>query len=350
MSLDAAFELARDDFRLVLDLRIEPGETVALVGPNGAGKSTVVRVVTGLERVTSGRVELDGRVLDDATTGIFVEPHERRIGTAFQEPLLFPHLDVAGNVAFRLPDRRSASAAQAVTTWLDRVGLSGFGERSVGQLSGGEARRVTIARALIGDPKLVVLDEPFAGLDVAVHAGVRRMLHEQMREYPAPRLLITHDAADAQALADRMFVLEGGRVTQRGTPDEIRQRPATRYVADLVGTNLLRGVARSGSVSIDGGLELTVADRSASGDVMLTVAPHALALHRDRPAGSPRNSWRSTVGGVHAIGDVVRVQLDAPVEMVADVTPGAVDDLDLAPGREVWVAVKATSLDVNPAD
>lgn len=342
--LTSHLQLRRDDFLLDLELAIESGETVAIVGPNGAGKSSTVRALTGLAPLTAGRIELGGRVLDDPAASVFVEPHERSIGTAFQDSLLFPHLNVRRNVGFRISDRNRHD--ELADDWLTRVGLDGFGDRRVRDLSGGEARRVSIARALIGEPELIILDEPFAGLDVDARAGLRRMLAEQMRHHRSARLLITHDPAEAHTLADRVVVIEQGTATQQGTPEDIRRRPATSYVANLVGVNLLRGQAAQGRVAIDESvLEVAVADRSLTGPVLLTVAPHAVALHGSAPSGSPRNSWPTTVVDLHRLGDVVRVHVEQPVPLVIDVTPGAVEELDIVPGRELWVAIKATSFD-----
>lgn len=332
------------DFRLAVQFDAKPGETVAVLGPNGAGKSTTVRALTGLEPLSSGRIELAGRVLDEPAIGVFVVPHERSIGTAFQDALLFPHLDVRANVGFGLERSQRDAAADAL---LARVGLAGFGPRTVDGLSGGEARRVAIARALAGDPDLVILDEPFAGLDVAARTGLRQLIAERRVDSGAPWLLITHDPTEARLLADRVVVLESGRVTQVGTPAEVQARPASRYVAELVGVNLFQGVAAAGRVSVGTtGIELTVVDQDLAGDVRLTVRPESVALHGDAPGGSPRNAWEARVGDVHRLGDLVRVHLDAPIPLVADVTPGAVSELGIAPGAAVWVAIKATSLDI----
>lgn len=343
--LEADITLARNGFEVGVQLDIAPGETVAIVGPNGAGKSSIVHALAGLDPVGRGQVTLGGRVLEAPDQGVFVAPHERRIGICFQDALLFPHLSVAENVGFRLI-AQGATVHSLVDTWLERVGLGGYGARRVAELSGGQARRVALARAMIGDPDLVVLDEPFAGLDIAVHAGLRRMLQERVAEHRAPHLLITHDPVDAQALADRMLVLEQGHVTQRGTPEEIRRRPSTPFVAELVGVNLLTGHATQGLVALEAGLELAVVDHSIAGDVTVTVPPQAISLHRERPVGSPRNAWVTTVASVHPVGGTVRVQLGNPAALIVDVTPGAVAELGIEPGREFWAAIKATSLEV----
>ena len=336
------------DLALGVEIEAEPGETVAIVGPNGAGKSSAVRALSGLLPLDAGHIHLGGRALDLPDENVFVPPHQRRIGTAFQDNLLFPHLRVRENVTFALKGRQ-ATSNQKADEWLERLGIAELGDRRVSELSGGQARRVAIARALVAASDLVILDEPFAGLDVTVRAALRRTLTEHLVDHQACRIVITHDPADAHTLADRMIVIEGGDVVQRGTPDEIRRRPNTAYVADLVGVNLLRGVARDGQVVIDQGvLTLSIADRTIEGAVRVTIAPHAVALYRDAPEGSPRNTWQAVVGALHQLGDVVRVYLDTPLPIVADVTLGAVRDLDIAPGHQLWAAVKATSFEISP--
>ena len=342
--LRAHLDVIVEGFHLQIEFDAQPGEMVAVLGPNGAGKSTPVRALTGLEPLQAGRLELAGRTLDAPTEGVFVVPHERSIGTAFQDALLFPHLNVRDNVGFGLDRSQRASVGDAL---LAEVGLAGFGSRSVDGLSGGEARRVAIARALAGDPDLVILDEPFAGLDVGARSGLRQLIAERRSDSDAPWLLITHDPTEARLLADRIVVLEAGRVTQIGTPAEVQAQPASHYVAELVGVNLFQGSARDGRVAVASTeIELTVVDQSLTGDVRLTVRPESVALHAGPPGGSPRNAWEARVGDVHRLGDLVRVHLDAPLPLVADVTPGAVSELGIASGATVWVAIKATSLDV----
>jgi molybdate transport system ATP-binding protein len=342
--LGADLDVTVEQFRLQAAFSAEPGETIAVLGPNGAGKSTTVRSLTGLAPMDAGRIELGGRVLDDPAAKTFVLPHERSIGTAFQDALLFPHLDVRDNVGFGLDRSQRGSAVDAL---LERVGLAGFGARSVDGLSGGEARRVAIARALAGDPDLVILDEPFAGLDVGARAGLRKLILERRADSDAPWLLITHDPTEARILADRVVVLEAGQVTQVGTPSEVQAQPASRYVAELVGVNLFEGVARAGRVTVGSAdVELTIVDSALTGEVRLTAPPESVALHASQPGGSPRNAWEARVAAVHRLGDLVRVHVDSPLPLVADVTPGAVTELDIAPGETVWVAIKATSFDV----
>jgi molybdate transport system ATP-binding protein len=339
--------LALGDLDLELALSVGDGEVVALLGPNGAGKTTALRAVAGLQPIDRGSIVLDGRVLDDPATGALVPPHERPIGIVFQDYLLFAHLSALENVAFGLRSRGvpRAEARRHAAGWLARVGLADRAGDRPRALSGGQAQRVALARALAIEPRLLLLDEPLAALDARTRGQVRTDLSRHLRTFAGARLLITHDPVDAIVLADRLVVLEHGRVTQEGTVAEVTARPRSPYVADLVGVNLLSGTAAGDrTVALDGGLQLTVADPLPGADVLLAVRPQALALHRHRPEGSPRNAWAATVAGVEAGPDRARVLVDGPVPIVAEVTPGAVAELGLAPGTPVWLSVKAVDV------
>jgi molybdate transport system ATP-binding protein len=347
--LDAAVVASVGRFELEAEVLVHAGETVAIVGPNGAGKSTVLRALAGLLPIEAGHVELDGVVLDGGPAGAFVSPHERPIGVVFQDYVLFPHLTAQDNVAFGLrsrgvPRRRASRQAR---TWLERVGLGDLADRRPSELSGGQAQRVALARALVTEPALLLLDEPLAALDATTRASTRRELRRHLDAYEGVRLLVTHDPLDAAALADRIVVLEGGRVVQEGTLDALAARPRSRYVADLVGINLLPGRATDGRVDV-GGLVLTVADR-VSGDVLVTIPPTGVALSLTRPEGVARNVWPATIDGIERLAGRARIQLRGPVTIVAEVTDAAATELASAGGREVWISVKATEIVVFPA-
>ncbi len=344
--------IRRHDFDLDVDLDVEPGSTLALLGPNGAGKSTAVDALTGIVGLDDGRIRLGGRVLDDPAAGVFVPSHQRRMGVVFQRHHLIPHLRVRDNVAFgpQAAGRRRRVARAAADDWIHRFELSELADRRPSELSGGQAQRVAIARALASDPEMLVLDEPMSALDVASRAGVRRDLAAILGDFPGPRLLISHDPTDVFLLADRIAVVEDGRITQTGTPAELRRRPATSYVAALAGRNLLRGSCVAGRIDLDDDdVTITSANTSVSGRALVVIPPQAIALHSDRPHGSPRNAWRTRVAGIEPLGDVVRVTLQAPDGLQADVTPGAIATLSLTPGADVWVSIKATEVEVWPA-
>ena len=346
--LDARIIIERiPGFRLDVELHIPPGRTVALLGPNAAGKSTAVGAIAGLRPLDEGNVCLGGRDLDVPAAGIFVPPEERHIGVVFQDYVLFPHLTVVDNIAFGLVAhgaRRAASRVQA-RTMLDRFDLGGLSDRRPGDLSGGQAQRVALARALVTDPELLLLDEPLAALDVTTRAKLRRLLSDHLSEFRGPRLLITHDPTEAFLLADEVHVLEHGVVTQVGTPDDIRLRPQTSYVADLAGANLLNGTAAGGVMTLEAHT-LTIADTSVSGAVLATIQPRAISLHRNQPEGSPRNAWQTVIGRIEHYGDRVRVQVVEPLPLTAEITPGAEEALRLVEGERVWVSIKATEIGI----
>ena len=222
------------------------GETVAVLGPNGAGKSTLLRALAGLVPLTRGRIALDDEVVDEPSTSTYVVPERRSVGVVFQDYLLFPHLSVLENVAFGVRSRGvpRAEARRRAGEWLARVGLEDRAGAKPRTLSGGQQQRVALARAMVTEPRLLLLDEPLAALDVGTRTELRRDLRAHLASFAGARVLVTHDLLDAVALADRLVVLEEGRIAQSGTVREVSDTPRSRYVADLVGVNLLRGTAR----------------------------------------------------------------------------------------------------------
>ena len=348
--LEAEVSLRLGSLDLDVALDVPPGELVALLGPNGAGKTTLLKILAGLLAPVRGRVVLDGRVLDDVATGDHVPVERRPVGYVFQDYLLFPHLSALENVAFGLRSRgmHKRDARQRAGDWLERVGLANYAEAKPPALSGGQAQRVALARALATEPRLLLLDEPLAALDASTRLSTRRELRRQLDSYEGVRLLVTHDPLEAMALAERLVVLEDGRISQIGTPAEISQRPRSRYVADLVGVNLWSGRADGNAVAVVGG-SLVAAGPLPSGDVFVVIHPRAVALHRQRPEGSPRNVWSGTVAGLDYEAERVRVRISGPVPIVAEVTPAAVVDLSLADGGPIWLSIKATDVTVYAA-
>jgi molybdate transport system ATP-binding protein len=347
--LAAAVRLRLGDIDLDVEVEVADGEVVAVLGPNGAGKTTLLRAVAGLVPLDAGRVAVDGRVLDDPTAGTFVPTADRPIGVVFQDYLLFPRMTALDNVAFGLQARGvgKAAARERAAALLDRVGLAGQARSRPRALSGGQAQRVALARALATEPRVLLLDEPLAALDASARLHVRAELRRQLASFPGARLLVTHDPVDALVLADRLVVVEAGRVTQRGTTRDVARRPRTPYIAELVGVNLLTGTGGGPKVvRLDGGADLVVADPVPAGPVAVAVRPRAVTVHRTRPEGSARNAWPATVVDLQADHDRVRVQLAGQVTVVAEVTAAAVADLGMAPGVAVWASVKAVDLAV----
>jgi molybdate transport system ATP-binding protein len=347
VTLQAHVVVRRGPLTVDVELAVADGEVLAVLGPNGAGKSTLLRVLAGLLPPDGGRVAVGGVPWDDVAGRVHVPAHRRPLGMVFQDHLLFPHLSVLENVAFgpRTRGARKAEARRAAAAWIERVGIAGLADRRPGQLSGGQAQRAALARALVGDPALLLLDEPLSALDARTRLAVRAELRRHLADFAGSTVLVTHDPVDAMALADRVLVVEDGAVVQAGAPSEVARHPRTDYVARLVGLSLLPGTAAGTTVRLDGGGVVVVAEPS-EGPVLVAVRPETVALHPAPPGGSPRNAWPATVAGATPHGSTVRVELDGEVPLLADVTATAFAELGLAPGSPVWAVVKASEVAV----
>lgn len=254
-SLEVDATLARGEFRAEVSLKVGPGGALALLGPNGAGKSTVMRAVAGLDPILAGRIRIGGTTVADAGTGVSVPARERGVGYVFQDYRLFPHLNVLDNVAFGLRaggESRSRSRELAAGT-LERAGMSSFTTALPADLSGGEAQRVAVARALAPAPRLLLLDEPLAALDIENRATMREHLKRMIATSEASVLLVTHDPGDALAVSEEVAIIENGRIVQRGSGNELSAAPASAWVARLVGRAGLRGEALAGTLVLPGG-------------------------------------------------------------------------------------------------
>lgn len=347
MSLEATVRVDMGEFRLEASVDAPDGSTVAIVGPSGAGKTTLLRAIAGLLALDGGQVRLDGTLIDDRATGVRVPPEQRRIGYLSQHPSLFPHLDVVDNVGFGLRmagESRSAARARAAG-WLRRVGLEDRAHARPAQLSGGEARRAALARTLAPEPRLLLLDEPLVGLDRERRDAMRSLIWEELSAFDGPRVLVTHDALEAVAVADRIVVIEAGRVVQTDSPAAIAERPQSSFAAEVVGVNTLRGRQHGDAVEVGEGARVRVTAQD-EGRVVVVIHPRAVSLHRQHPEGSARNVWLARVTGLDLSGDGVRVRLGGDVPLVAEVTAEAVAALELRPGVEVWASVKASEVTV----
>ncbi|HEY6797597.1 MAG TPA: ABC transporter ATP-binding protein [Kineosporiaceae bacterium] len=366
VGLLARVGLSRADFVLDAEVQVDTGEVLAVLGPNGAGKTTLLRALAGLLPLAHGRISVGDQVWDDATTGRYLTTVDRRVGLVFQDYRLFPHLTVLDNVAFsaRAHGTRRRPARSHALEWLCRLGIADLADRRPAALSGGQAQRVALARALASSPRLLLLDEPLAALDARTRLDVRSELRQHLTAFGGPSLIVTHDPLEALVLADRILVLEAGRVVQDGPPAVVARRPATEYVARLMGLNLYTGTLTdrpSHRIDLDSGGLLHAAARDPDADagaalaalpgtrMLVVVAPSAIVLHTHEPdAGSARNVWTGTVTGIELLTDRVRVAVEGRPSALVDITPAAVAALRLATGRQVWLTAKATEVTAYP--
>ncbi|WP_104178894.1 sulfate/molybdate ABC transporter ATP-binding protein [Arthrobacter sp. B0490] len=362
MGLTFAAALTERGFDVSFELA--PGETLAVLGPNGAGKSTLLNLIAGLLAPTSGRAELDGSILFDAGAGrrVLTEPRRRGVSLLAQEALLFPHLTALENVAFgpRSRGEHRAAARSRALQWLGRVGVEELARRRPAELSGGQAQRVAIARALAADPALLLLDEPLAALDVAVAPSVRALLRDVLVERSA--VIVTHDPLDAFLLADRVLILDGGRIVESGATADVLTRPVTAFGARLAGLNLVLGRAttaerpadsRAGSTAgpgagfaADNGLRVPSAgplptDRRLA----LTVRPGSVTVSRSAEAPPGTSRIETEVDDVEHRGDLVRVHAAG---LAADMSPADVVALGITPGMRVFVGFRHEDASIYP--
>ena len=363
-----------------VDARLRPGLVTAVVGHNGAGKSTLAQVVAGALRLDSGSARIGERVVDDAAT--FVPARRRGVAMVSQAPRIFTHMSVVANVAFPLRVRgvRRAQARAAALEQLRAVGIADLAYRRGSDLSGGQAARVALARALVFRPDVLILDEPTAALDVEATAQVSAVLRERLTGAGITTLLVSHDIAEVLALASRMIVMGEGRIVEEGEPARVLASPSSVFAARLAGLNIVSGhaLARSGLVGVRVGEgELWAADLSGSdsgsvgvvdvspgdaddstasgenargGRVALTFPPEAVVLSREEAHASPRSVLPGTVAGIDVDGSLVsvRVALAEDVVVTARVTASAWADLGLVVGDSLWVSVKATQVRAIP--
>ena len=351
MSLEAQIRVTLPPFEEQLDLSVGDGEVVAVLGPNGSGKTTLLRTLAGIQPLSSGRISLDGNSVDDPSQGILVAPGLRSCGLVFQDHLLFPHLSVQDNVAFG-PRSRGMTKSQATERarhWLERLSVADLAGSRPATLSGGQSQRVALARALATEPRLLLLDEPTAALDVTQRSLVRSELRAHLGTFDGACIIVTHDPLEMAGVADRLVVLEAGTIVQTGLFAEIHQRPRTPFVAELMGRNLLRGEADGGSLRLRGGPDL-VAPIGTRGVRYAAVSPADIVLWPERPPAATVAAWSTTVVDVALQGDCARVRLGSP-----DGSPDGVSALvpitglaarRLAHGATVWVSVDPSRVDV----
>lgn len=346
MKIIANFTASRGDFTLDIDTTISSGTVTAVLGPNGSGKSTLLRTLAGLQEINSGEIRFGDRIVN-AAPSIHVSPQKRSVGVVFQDYALFPHLTVEQNIAFG-PRSLGASKKEAQTqsrAQMNSLGITQLANRKPGQISGGQGQRVALARALATQPDVLLLDEPLAALDAQTRESVRTELDRHIKAFAGCVVFVTHDPLDAMLLADRVIVLENGVITQDGTPSELAMRPATSYVATLMGVNLIRGNAHAGVLHVDGGGVIQIPQHSLEGEVLAVLRPESITLHINEPEGSARNVWQGTVSGLAPMHDRIRVSVEASPPVVATITHSALADLKLAVGASIWISAKTLTIE-----
>ena len=339
------------EFALAAELAVRQGETTVVVGESGAGKSTLLRLIAGLEQPDEGRIAVDDRPWTDTTLGVAVPAWQRGVGFVFQDYALFPHLSVAENVLFGLRALRvpAREARRRTLAMLEGLGIGDLVRRAVTGLSGGQQQRVALARALVLDPDVLLLDEPLSALDLRTRRTVRSELRRLLRSLSSRTLYVTHNPVEAMFFGERLVVLEGGRVSQSGSREDLLRHPRSAYVAELVGMNLLYGSAGGAA----GGTEIRTGDGAIrvgperEGEVFATVSPREITLYRERPEASAQNLLTGRI--VELVpeppgGERVRVALETVPPLVAEVTREAVASLQLREGMVVHAGFKATGV------
>lgn len=391
MPLVADVLVHRGDFTLDASVTVADGETLALLGPNGSGKSTLLAAIAGLLTPERGSIIVNGRTLTSVGSAVrpgsaarsggvagsggaalsgnaapsdgalsrrmsAVEPHARRVGLLGQDPLLFPHLSALENVAFgaRARGDSAARARDAAAVWLDDVGLDGFAARLPSQLSGGQQQRVAIARALAAEPEVLLLDEPMAALDVQNASAVRTLLRERLGVTALPTIVVSHDVVDAMVLADRVAIMDDGRIVDIGDPATVLGQPINQFAANLVGLNLMRGnlmrgkLGSGGAVQGDDGRMLACAHEQSLQEGELVIAafpPSAVRISRDVADGQDGFSWRATVGLLEPAVRGIRVPFVGET-FAAELTTAQLLSSGLEEGMSVSISVDPSLVSV----
>ena len=340
---------------IAAELRLPPGFSVTtLFGPSGCGKTTVLRCLAGLERPNDGTIHGAGQVWFDSGRGICLSPQQRDIGFLFQDYALFPHLTVAQNIGYGLRADRAGMATR-IGDMLDLFDLAGLQDRRPHQISGGQQQRVALARVLIRQPKLLLLDEPLSALDATLREQLRIELRRRLSKLQIPVIVVTHDRTEAIALSDRIVVMEAGRIRQSGTVQQVINRPADLSVARIVGIETVavgkvlqvrEGLAtvQVGSVTL-----LAVAPTGNVQSVHVCIRGEDVALQKGPPSeSSVRNHLPARITSLVPEGPLVRVGLDCGFELTALVTRPACEELRLQVGDQVTANLKAPAIHLIP--
>ncbi|MCH2634006.1 MAG: ABC transporter ATP-binding protein [Acidimicrobiales bacterium] len=339
--LDARVILNRDSLTLDVELQLQHGEVIAVLGPNGAGKTSLLHALLGWLELESGWIMVDGEVIDSPDTDSYVPPQHRPFGMVFQDGLLFPHMSVEKNILF------GAGKDFNLKPLAESLQASELLAKFPSELSAGERQRAAIARSLAARPKVLFLDEPFSALDIQGKRRGRSLLKEALAIGVSGCLMVTHDLVDAFTLADRVMIIEGGKLTQFDVPDRIRSRPGSEWIADLVGWNYYEGIGEGSVVTLPHGTTIFTAQDDLDGPTSISINPASVSIFKSQPSGSPRNSWLSSIQNIEILDGRARVSLVGEIDICADITTAAANELRQSISSEVWVSVKATEVDTQ---
>lgn len=366
-------------FHLAVTFQAEKGQTTVLLGESGAGKSTVLRLLAGLLYPLQGKIALDGVTYYDSVRRIAIPPQERPFGYVFQDYVLFPHLTIFENIAFGLRAQRMPGSVieKRVKQALEQVNMGGLDQRYPAQLSGGQQQRCALARALVLQPQLLLLDEPLAALDVQTRREVRQELRRILTETGITTLMVTHQYLDALLFGDQILVVDQGRIVQQGGQRELREYPRSSYIAELVGVNFFHGHIHAFEtnttcvirVDAETGQELpievvaTLREQESDADagqnpspvgteVFVIIDPRSITLHQTPPEGSARNIFSGTILNILQQGgiagdkdDRVRVSITLNNEiapLTAEITAASAERMQLREGAPIYATFKAT--------
>jgi len=336
-----------------VDLQIEKGEYYAVLGPTGSGKTLLLETISGLQQPSSGEIWIGGENVTD------LPPERRHIGFMYQDYLLFPHLTVRRNITFGLRGRERDQSQARLNELAGLLEIEHLLDRQVAGLSGGEQQRIALARALAPRPQVLLLDEPLSALDPQNRQMVRRELAGLHRKLGTTTVHVTHDFEEALALADRIAVINEGRIVQTGPPEEVFRRPASPFAAQFFGAeNLFHGEISLGDKTLAGGaadgtsavfrsgaMQLSVIAAQA-GPAYASIRPEEITVLREEPHSSATNNLRGTIRKIERTAAVVRLTIDAGAPFVAAITSQSLDSLQLETGLQVYISFKATAIHI----
>ena len=349
------------DFDLRLDWDAEPGRVLVLFGQSGSGKTTALRGIAGLLRPVAGRVEIGGQLVYDSTARVWIPAHRRRVGYVTQQYHLFPHLNLARNIAYGLDRSHASQMQQRIDELLDTFQLRGLEERYPWELSGGQRQRAALARALAARPRLLLLDEPFSALDAGLRRALRQELRATLERNPVPVVLVTHDREEALSLGDEVQVIEDGLSIARGFPVDVLGQPGQAAVARLVGvenlfrmkvesrhprdgTMLLSGEGSQSGFSLEAPIDGRPAESAGEERVSVGIRASDIILSSQEPAGSSaRNRIPGIVRRVEPRPPGHIVELDCGVPLLCQVTGASLEEMGILPGQQLWAVFKASS-------